>query len=147
MAALGVAACGAGAGGALPGESSLTTTLATDRAAYASGQPVGLILTVTNAGGAPVTLRFTSGQRYDFTIGPAGGDPVWRWSAGRAFIQMLGEERVSPGSRLEFRERYGGVLEPGRYRATGVVTAMDRQLEVAAEFTVVPSEADPPPSR
>jgi hypothetical protein len=118
-------------------EPELVITLTTDKPRYAPGEPVGLTLRVRNVGGAPVTLAFSSGQRYDFTIADATGRLVWRWGADRMFVQMLGAETLAPGGTLEYREDYGAGLEPGRYRATGRVVALGRALADTVEVTVL----------
>ncbi|NIW35395.1 MAG: hypothetical protein GWN32_02195, partial [Gemmatimonadetes bacterium] len=70
---------------------------------------------VENASDGPVSLEFMTGQRYDFVIADAAGEAVWRWGAGRGFVQMLGEEQLQPGSTLTYRETYTGQLAPGAY--------------------------------
>ncbi len=114
---------------------SWAVSLSTDRPVYVRGEDVTLTLVVRNATGAPQTLEFSSGQRYDFAIEDARA-PVWRWSASQLFIQMLGEETVAPGDSLVYRERFTGELSAGRYRAEGTVTRMGDALRATAEFEI-----------
>lgn len=119
-------------------EPDLELTLETDREVYAPGDPVTLVLTLTNRGNEPVTLEFSDAQRYDFRILDAGGEAVWRWSEGYAFAQMLGQERLASGEAREWLERYEGPIPPGEYTARGTVPATDRRLQAETSFRVRP---------
>lgn len=117
-------------------DAQISVALATDKERYAPGEPIALTLTATNRAGQPVTLHFSSGQRYDFTIEDGAGRTVWRWAADKGFIQMLGEEALEPGGALAYRELFAGRLAPGTYRITGIVTTMGGELKATAEVTV-----------
>ena len=119
-------------------DSQLTVSLATDKPRYAPGEPITFTLTARNGGSQPVTLHFSSGQRYDFTFDDAGGRTVWRWSADKAFIQVLGDETLTAGGALVYRERFEERLVPGMYRITGMVTAMGGALRATATVAVGP---------
>jgi hypothetical protein len=109
---------------------SLELTLTTDKPAYRVGEPIELILKLTNRSPQPTVLEFSSSQRYDFEIGE------WHWSADRMFAQMLGTERLEPGESREYRERFLSRLAPGSYRATGRITATGSTARASATFTV-----------
>jgi hypothetical protein len=66
---------------------------------------VVFVLAVTNATQQPLTLEFSSGQSYDFTVADAGRE-VWRWSADRMFTQALRSETLGPGETRTWRERW-----------------------------------------
>ncbi len=117
-------------------DSQLTISLSTDKPRYSVGEPIAITLTATNRTGQPVTLPFSSGQRYDFVIEDAAGHTVWRWSADKGFIQMLGDETVAAAGELVYRERFEGRLAPGSYRITGIVTTIGGELKATAEVTV-----------
>jgi hypothetical protein len=136
--ALAATACGgererSAAAGSL---SALTVQVAVGRAAYAAGEPIALTLGVKNPTDLAVTLRFATGQRYDFVIESAAGAEVWRWSAERAFTQVLGEQIVPPGWELNYNETFAGRLAPGTYRVRGIVPSMGDTLEARAEVVV-----------
>jgi hypothetical protein len=136
--ALAATACGgererSAAAGSL---SVLTVQVAVARAAYAAGEPIALTLGVKNPTDLAVTLRFATGQRYDFVIESAAGAEVWRWSAERAFTQVLGEQIVPPGWELNYNETFAGRLAPGTYRVRGIVPSMGDTLEARAEVVV-----------
>jgi len=149
LSALGIFLFAASACGAPPGgqdalqnaqavtDSPLVLTVTTDQPRYAPGDSVSVTLLVANRSSAPVTLQFSSGQRYDFTIG-GDGTTLWRWSDDRAFIQMLGEERLEPGAELIYRERAKAPAAPGTYRVTGMLTAQDRLRQASVAISVVP---------
>ena len=116
---------------------SLQVTLETDKPAYRAGEPVELILRLTNRSAEAKTLDFSSSQRYDFKIEDSGGAAsVWTWSADRMFAQMMGTERLGPGESREYREEFSGTLPPGKYQATGVVTASGPALQATTSFSV-----------
>lgn len=117
-------------------QDSLQLTVTTDKPAYRSGEPIELLLTLTNRVGPARTLEFSNGQRYDFTIADSAGATVWSWSAGRMFAQMMGTERLAPGESREYRERFTGRLSRGTYRATGTITTTGSAPQARTTFTV-----------
>ena len=90
--------------------------------------------TVTNAGDAPVDLRFRSGQVADVAV-LAGGEVVWRWSAGRGFTQALVEHRLAPGAS-ETASMTWPDPEPGEYEAVASLAAEGTAVEARARFSV-----------
>ena len=88
---------------------------------------VRMTLTVTNGSDDPVGLRFPSAQRYDFVIRESGDRTVrWRWSEGRMFAQVTGEEVVPPGDSVRYEATFDEGLEPGLYTVVGVVASSNR---------------------
>ena len=107
---------------------------------------IDLALTIRNAGDAPGTLRFRTGQRADFAAyrtgegdGPAGpdgdADPVWRYGTGRLFTQVLGSETLEPGESTTYEATWNDP-PAGRYRIVGEVTAEERDLSATAVVEV-----------
>lgn len=111
-------------------------SLTTDRVSYRPGEPVGMTLRVANDSDREVTLRFSSGQRYDFAIRDDRDVEVWRWSEDRGFVQMLGEERLPGGDELVYREEFLGRLEPGTYELVGTLTSSDQAASASTRFDV-----------
>ncbi|TKX87322.1 hypothetical protein EXE43_03700 [Halorubrum sp. SS5] len=136
----------------------LDATLAT----AATDDGLTLSLRIENAGSAPVTLDFRTGQRAEFTAYPAdendidtggegadtgredtdwedtdreGPDPVWRYGANRMFTQALGSETVAPGEAVGYEATWRGPPS-GTYRIVGEATATDRDVRAAAVVTV-----------
>jgi hypothetical protein len=98
---------------------------------------VQLVLHATNPTSRPLTLEFSTAQRYDFVVSDANGREVWRWSADQMFAQALGREVLAPGATRQYREVWVGA-RPGRYIARGQVPASGRRLETQLEFEVSP---------
>lgn len=108
----------------------------TDKSIYAADEPIVMSLQVTNTTDQPITLQFSSGQRYDFTIKDAEGKVAWRWSEGRAFTMALGTETLDPGQSLRYEERFTGHLDPAAYRVTGTLTVTGDPISASAMITV-----------
>lgn len=111
-------------------------TVDTDRESYAPGDTVEVTLVVRNRGEGTVSLAFRTSQRYDVRIEDGSADEVWRWSADRGFLQVLGDETLEAGEELRWTERFTGALEPGEYTAVGVVTSRPEPLTDRVPFSV-----------
>lgn len=88
-------------GDAAGNASALVVTLQTDAAA----DSVRFTLQVTNSSSEPVTLRFSSGQSYDFSVRD-GATEVWRWSGDMMFTQALRAETLAPGQTRSWSETW-----------------------------------------
>jgi hypothetical protein len=92
------------------------------------GEPVKMRLVLKNEGDKEVTLRFNSGQRYDFIVRSEDDEVVWQWSHDKAFAQVTGEEKIQPGGQLVYEETWaqvdndGNQVKEGVYYVEGVVT-------------------------
>ena len=98
---------------------------------------MALTLLVLNRSPQPVSLTFRNAQRYDIVVQDAKGDPVWRWSAGRMFAQVMGEETLQP-TRGEVAYRIT-VREPfpqGRYTVIGMIPAEEGPMSANIKITV-----------
>jgi len=116
--------------------SSLTVTLAADKAVYAPGEPITVTLRVVNPTGKPVRLSFPTAQRFDLVLEDGGGREVWRWSAGRLFAQVLGQEILGPsGGEFLARATAEGRFPPGVYTVKGIVPAREGGLAASATVT------------
>ena len=111
-------------------------SVTTDKTEYARGEPVVIQLQVTNHTDESLTFNFTSGQRYDFLIQNEAGETVWRWSADKGFIQVLGEDVLAVGDILTYSESFGGELAAGSYTIVGQLVARNRPLSANADITV-----------
>ena len=129
----------------------VTLKTTTDKKFYAPGQPIQVRLTATNTSKRNVYLRFTSGQRFDFSVYPIGkGDAVYTWSASRMFLQALGSLSLRPGQSQKFEASIGdemGQLPSGKYRLLARLTNSPRPIvAVPAYFEVLNSPAPSVPS-
>lgn len=95
---------------------------------------VRLVLHVTNATSEAMDFTFPTSQRYDFVVDDGEGREVWRWSAGRAFLQVITESRLEPGETWTMEASWTTGQESGTYVATGRLTAMDRPVEQQTDF-------------
>lgn len=91
-----------------------------------------LRLTVENTGEDPIELRFSSGQRVEFTA-ERDGEEVWRWSEGRMFTQALSTQRVVSDETVSFDAEWSDPPS-GEFLVRGRLTA--RNHDAAAEMTV-----------
>ncbi len=115
----------------------LRLSLETDRTSYAPGDSIRARLTVSHGGGPAEILEFGTSRRCDFEIRDAAGTAVWRWSADRAFAQVMGEVTLAAGQPpLVCSERLPAPGAPGRYEVVGSLAAIGRPLTATAIVTV-----------
>ncbi len=129
-------------------EGGLRVEASLPRAAYGPGEVVDVVLSASNAGTAPLSVTFTSGQRFDLSIRRPRGDDVWRWSHDKAFIQVIQSVMLQPGERMDFkipwdqRDYQGRRVDPGPYEAVAVFmgrTGAGREIRLAPlAFTIAP---------
>lgn len=114
---------------AIKGLAGLTCTVRTDKRAYEPGEPARFELRLENPFEEALDLFFPSGQRYDFVVRNEQGKEVWRWSADKAFIMIVGTEQFKPGDKRVHEETWdqkasegmAAVSVPGRYTVTGEI--------------------------
>jgi hypothetical protein len=87
-------------------------------------------LVVRNTTAFPVEFTFPTSQRFDLIVRDAQGREVLRWSDGRAFLQVLGQEILQNESRryaadIVLQSREGKTLPAGSYSLTGYLTTQD----------------------
>lgn len=70
-------------------------------------------LIIKNYTNEPVTLNYTSGQRYDFALLDTSRESLYTWSADKLFIQQLSSETIASGESIGYSE----VLEGEQYLA------------------------------
>ena len=123
--------------------------LRADKKSYGEKDPIKLTLTAKCPAKTPVKLTFSSGMKYDFEIrkGKApSGEKVWQWSRGHMFTEMVTNTTLDPAKPLSFSETFAPgeqgadgkpvpQLEPGVYRATGILTISGRAPRPMASTT------------
>ncbi|HEX8552474.1 MAG TPA: BsuPI-related putative proteinase inhibitor [Abditibacteriaceae bacterium] len=118
-----------------PSRSWVSLHASTDKPRYTTGSPISVKLVATNTFKRGAYLRFTSGQRFDFSVTRAGTrDTVYTWSAARMFIQSLGSLWLKPGQSQNFEASIGdemGTLAPGKYVLRARLTNSPRPIEAA----------------
>ena len=134
--ALAAASCAGGAEIAgdrrIVGDATLSFTVNPSRIEV--GKPVRLQLRVTNNGGRPEVLNFSSGQLYDFWV-TRGDRELWRWSDDRSFTQALERRTVASQDSITFGENWttestGTLTIHGRLLAEGFDRALTGELRV-----------------
>jgi len=130
-------------------EPHLTFGLAIDQSAYVANlmppvppDPAPTMLariTLRNTTADPIRLIFPSSQRFDLEIRNENGDVVYRWSEGKPFLMVYGEEEFS-GERnyaviVRLTDKEGKPLAPGKYVAAAwVATAGKPALTASVAF-------------
>jgi len=118
-------------------EQAFGISVTTDKAIYAAGENIVIELTVFNRAAENLTFDFRNAQHYDFIIEDMEGTSVWRWSEGRMFAQVLGEETLGPGrEEVVYTETYAGLLPPGGYKVTGALISSNRPLSASLTITI-----------
>lgn len=121
--------------GPLPGpvrktnvQGNLRFTMEVGQPEYRAGEQVPMTFVVENTGPISQTLAFSSGQQFDFAV-TANGREIWRWSAGKAFIQMLTSITLAPGEKKTFtaawpqKDNQGGQVKAGEYALEAFLTS------------------------
>ena len=104
-------------------------SMSTDKMSYAVGEAIMITLKFFNYTEEDIIFHFNTSQRYDFIIEDKEGNEIWRWSEGRMFAQMLGEEILGPRNpEVIYKAEYKGKLIPGYYKIIGVLVAKDRPM-------------------
>ncbi|MEC3883562.1 BsuPI-related putative proteinase inhibitor [Halobacillus sp. HZG1] len=101
-----------------------------------------------NAGEEPVTLGFTSSQKYEVQVKNEAGESVYTFSADKMFTQALTTEELAQGDVFDVKETWTGIKKTGTYEATMtflVNTINDQPLEanpfqVTQSFTIEEDE-------
>jgi hypothetical protein len=89
---------------------------------------------VTNEGSEAVDLNFSDSQRADVVVSQD-GEPVWRWSDGQMFMQMLGSETIDAGATSEHEFAWEHPA-PGEYEAEAELVANEATAPASASFSV-----------
>ena len=112
------------AAGASPQGPGLVLGLQADKPVYLPGERISVTLEVTNPAPDSHRLTFRTSQRFDLALEDAAGREIWRWSRGRYFLQVIGEEILKSGSGgLSFRTAIPAPSARGRYLLRGWLTS------------------------
>ena len=104
-------------------------SLTTDKMSYSIDESIKMTVKIFNYTEEDIVFHFNTAQRHDFIIEDEERNEIWRWSEGRIFAQMLGEEILGPSnSEVIYTVKYKGKLNPGYYKITGVLVARDRPM-------------------
>lgn len=103
---------------------------------------IKMVLVVFNYSKLPVTFDFTTSQRFDFSIydGKGKGKEVWRWSADKKFMEVLGKVTLKPGEYVSYTAKHkfassaGKPMPAGLYTLKGWMTASARKMVGKVSF-------------
>lgn len=110
------------------GTDNVELVIQADKAIYQSSEPVKMRLTVTNRAPRPLTLHFSTAQKYDFVVKKQEIE-VWRRSIGRMFAMMLTDVTLKSNQSLVYEESWqqkdaeGNHVPPGKYEVIGLLTS------------------------
>jgi hypothetical protein len=82
----------------------LEVILVLDRSAYQPGEPIGFTVHVRNPSRTPMSVSFSTSQRFDVLI--QSDIALDRWSRGRTFAQALGEQRWGAEETVKFSDTW-----------------------------------------
>jgi hypothetical protein len=111
----------------------LVLELSVDPVVGPPGTPRSLEFVVHNPGRTAITLHFPDTQHYDFHITDPRRlrpTPIWSWSFGKGFADVLTELTIPAGGEVVFHERWNGktnegsVVGEGVYHVTALVTVL-----------------------
>jgi hypothetical protein len=102
-------------------------------------------LVVRNGTDLPVEFSFSTSQRFDFIVRDARGQEVLRWSDGRAFLQVMGQETLRNESRtyaadILLQDRKGKPLAAGFYSLVGYLTTLGSESGLLSMIATVTFE-------
>ena len=124
----------------------LVSSLSTDKPAYSEDETMRVRLAVSNSTSDAITLRFPSGQRFDFAITDSDGLQIYTWSANKLFTQETGEIEIESGERVfiaeiapfEFTKEQA---RPGSYSLSGwLTTTGTRSFGASVGFEIAAAE-------
>lgn len=119
----------------------LLTALYLDQKVYKPGQKIGVYIRAYNPTDETVTLRMSSGQKYDLFVDRYNEDSgqfeeIWYWSKDKFFTMALQSAEIKAGQSLE----YDLEIEPdlpadstGEYRLRGIIKTIEKPLELNGE--------------
>jgi hypothetical protein len=100
-----------------------------------AGNAVTFTLRVTNGRAEPVTVRFNSGQQYEFQVRRTDGSIAWTWSMDKLFTAALTERTFASGETVVFTGRWENPVK-GSYLAEGRLTSSSHRAVSAVPFVV-----------
>lgn len=107
----------------------------------AIGRGKTFTLKVCNTTSGTVKREFGTSQRYDFEV-KRDGELVWRWSDGRVFTQVVGEETWKAKECKTWAEEWdatnsdGAPVPTGDYEAAGVLKTSPELRTKGQKFSV-----------
>lgn len=122
--------------GPAPGDG-LQLAAGTRQASYAPGDSIRVVVRLANRLDTTRVLTFPTSQRYDLRLLTESGEEIYRWASSRAFLQVVGEERIAPGSwGPEWTEQIPAPDSAGAYRIQALVPVDGGELRTELPIRV-----------
>lgn len=112
------------------------TRLASSVQVEVGANTVRMVLHVTNPTNQPVTLEFSSAQKYDFAVLSSDGREVWRWSKDMGFAAALTSQTIAAGGTASFSESWQPGTRTGSFTAVAELTSLNHRLTERTDFQV-----------
>lgn len=109
----------------------LSLSLTTDKPSYTATEPIAMALTVLNVSSTVSKVTFSSSCVYDFVI-YNDDQPVWKWSTGKMFAQMVTTVEYSPKKPRTYLYVFNPNTEdatrlaPGKYKLVGSLRTINK---------------------
>lgn len=120
----------------------LSIMLDTGESRFRRGEIVPLSITVANSGKRPITLPFSTTQRFDFQI-YRDHRLVWKWSKGERFVRDASPVVLGPGEKVTFSATWSQIsnngvqVGPGNYSLVGFVNTLGRRPLIRDRIEIV----------
>ena len=121
---------------------------------FSGGETITLVVTLRNRTDAPRTLALPTSQTHNCLVYDGNHKEVWRYSAGRMFVQVITELTLSPGESRTFTvtwkqtDTQGRPVPPGDYEAVGLVPGrVPGCRSGAVPFTIGPPAGKQPAAK
>ncbi|HUR01721.1 MAG TPA: BsuPI-related putative proteinase inhibitor [Nonomuraea sp.] len=104
----------------------LQVTFSTDKTTYRWLDTAKMNLRVLNVAPYPLTITFSNGQLYDFSVASSNGSTLWNWAYGKTFSPDPVELVLNPNEAVEFQVSWnlagnnGLPVSAGTYTASGI---------------------------
>ncbi|MFS0593880.1 BsuPI-related putative proteinase inhibitor [Cytobacillus horneckiae] len=94
----------------------------------ANADELKIDLEIENLSNDPVTLQFSSSQKYEIIIEDENGNRVYTFSEGKAFLQVLQNLELQPGESKQWQETWdyqqaGKRVQDGKYQVNAELLA------------------------
>ena len=97
-------------------------------------ESVWFTFTVTNTGPDEVNLQFADACKADFTVLDEGRE-VWRYTEGRVFAQVIGDETIPPDESITYDGEWTDP-QSGEFTAVAELCAQDEHCDARADFAI-----------
>lgn len=115
-------------------EKTLDFAVTLDRVSYAPESEAMVRFTLRNDTASPVELRFRDAQTYDIIVRDAAGKEIYRWSAGKGFLQVLRSELIQ--AERQWIAFFRAPAQPGDYTMEAFLTVLNGSYRSTLPFRV-----------